>query len=180
MNDPKVNELLHTQRIDVEKLSQKELYDSFSALDGQMRVIYNFVLAYMDYVNERHNYTAEESLTMLEAHLLTQICDEPNTTVTALAKAWHRSTSATSQTIRNLIKKDLVYRENSKEDAKVFFLRPTEKGVRVSDAHKRYDTLDTVKTLKTLHHQLDDEEIDALFKGLSFYCQLLYQGKNHK
>lgn len=169
--------LLEAGHLEVAELPEGELYRKFEILNGQMQVVYDFVLAYMDYINERHNYTSEEELTMLEAHLLTDICDKPNMTVTSLARSWHRSISATSQTIRKLISKELVFRVNSKEDAKVFFLRPTSKGMRVSDAHKRYDTLDTIKTLKTLRHDLTYEELDALFKGLKVYCKLLYKGK---
>lgn len=177
MESKKLKALLEAGRLDVDALSTAELYDTFEVLNGQMQIVYDFVLAYMDYINERHNYSSEEELTMLEAHLLTEICDKPNMTVTSLARNWHRSTSATSQTIRKLINKELICRVNSKEDAKVFFLVPTEKGVRVSDAHKQYDTLDTIKTLKTLRHELSDEELDSFFKGLRVYCALLYKGK---
>lgn len=50
--------------------------------------LYRFVLTYNDYMNTRHSYTEEEALTTLEAHLLTDICDYPDSTVTKLANAW--------------------------------------------------------------------------------------------
>ena len=113
------------------------------------------------------------NLTMLEVHLLTDICDLENSTVSSLAAAWGRSVSATSQTVRRLMAKDLVTRENAPENGKVFYLHPTPKGLRVSDEHKRYDTEDTIKTVKRLMKKLGFEEIEIMFKALDCYGELL-------
>ena len=166
-------ELLDRGHIDIEALAVDELDQAFEYLNKMMLGVYHFVLNYNDYINTRHCYTEEEALTTLEAHLLTDICDIPDSTVTNLANSWNRSVSATSQTIRKLIQKDLITRENSKNDAKIFYLRPTEKGICVSNAHKRYDTLDIIKTLKRLRHSLTMEEIDAMLKGLDAFTELL-------
>jgi DNA-binding MarR family transcriptional regulator len=160
-------------RIDIGKMPADELNESFNFLNSYMNVIYSFVMKYYEYMNTRHPYTPEYALTTLEAHLLTDICDYPDYTVTSLANAWNRSISATSQTIRKLMQKGLIHRENSTDDAKVFFLRPTAKGTLVSEAHKRYDTLDTLKTIKRLSHTLAAEEIAAMFKGLEAFNELL-------
>lgn len=161
---------------DVGAMSQEELYRSFAHLDEKMNIIYRFVLGYNDYINMRHNYTSEAELTMLEAHLLTNICDNPNCTVTGLAANWNRSVSATSQTVRRLMAKELVVRENAPDNGKVFYLKPTEKGIRVSDCHKRYDVEDTIKTVKSLLHTLSFEEIETMFKALGQYVELLQGG----
>lgn len=165
--------LLNSGHIDIDSLSIDELNRTFEYLNKKMTGIYHFVLNYNDYIYTRHHYTKEEALTTLEAHLLTDICDYPDSTVTSLANSWNRSVSATSQTIRKLIKKDLIIRENSKNDAKIFFLRPTEKGVSISNAHKRYDTLDIIKTMKCLRHTLTVDEIESMFKGLEAFTVLL-------
>ena len=88
---------------DVRGMSQEELYRSFHTLDQNMSFIYRFVLHYNDYINTRHDYTSEASLTMLEVHILTDICDQNNPTVSGLAAAWGRSVSATSQTVRRVL-----------------------------------------------------------------------------
>lgn len=172
--------LLEGGYIEIDCFTEEELNQLFQILNEKMQIIYDFVLGYMDYINERHNYSSDEKLTMLEAHLLTDICDAPNMTVTTLAHAWHRSTSATSQTIHKLIKKELIERVNSKEDAKVFFLKPTKKGLHISNAHKRYDSLDIIKTFKSLKHDLSPEELDTMFKGLEVYTKLLHKSKISK
>jgi len=165
--------VLEFGHIDIDSLSLDELNQAFEFLNREMLVIYHFVLNYSDYINSRHYYTAECALTTLEAHLLTDICDYPNSTVTSLAKSWNRSVSATSQTIRKLMQKDLVTRENSKDDAKIFYLIPTEKGIYVSNAHKRYDTLDIIKTMKRLLKTLTIDEIQTMNKGLNAFTELL-------
>ena len=165
---------------DVDAMTQPELYAAFAALNDKMNTIYQFVLGYNDYINTRHNYTSEAALTMLEAHLLTDICDHPDCTVTMLAEAWGRSTSATSQTVRRLMAKDLVVRENAPHNGTIYYLRPTEKGVRVSDQHKRYDTGDTIKTIKRLLKTLTFEEIETMFKGIDAYAALLKEGPRTK
>jgi len=173
-------ELMSRERLDVDALSPEELNKTFDFLNKRMLAVYHFVLSYNDYINTRHPYTEEKALTTLEAHLLTDICDCPNSTATRLANAWNRSLSATSQTIRKLIQKGLITRENSKNDAKVFYLHPTEKGRSVSDAHKRYDTLDTIKTIKRLRRALSEHQINDMFKALEAYGSLLLKKKEPK
>lgn len=160
----------------VREMSQEELYRSFHTLNQNMNSVYKFVLEYNDYINTRHNYTSEASLTMLEAHILTDICDFEKSTVSSLAASWGRSVSATSQTVRRLMAKGLVTRENAPDNGKVFYLHPTEKGLRVSDEHKRYDTEDTIKTVKRLMKKLRFEEIEIMFKALDCYGELLREG----
>ena len=165
---------------DVEGMTQEELYRSFQVLDEKMNIIYQFVLGYNDYINMRHNYTSEVELTMLEAHLLTNICDHPGSTVTSLASAWGRSVSATSQTVRRLMAKDLVTRENAPDNGKVFYLHPTEKGLRASDQHKRYDVEDTIKTVKRLLKEMPFQEVETMFHSLERYVSLLQEGSRKK
>ena len=169
--------LLESGYIDIESMSTSILAQSFEFTNERMMIVYDFVLNYIEYMSTKHFYTQNDALTTLEAHLLTDICEFPNLTVTSLANSWTRSVSATSQTIRKLIQKDLVTRVNSKEDAKVFYLEPTEKGIQVSMAHKGYDVLDTVKTFKSLLKTLTIDEIETMFKGLEAFTMLLKKAR---
>jgi len=161
------------KHVDVDAMSAEEINEIFKILNAKMIPFYRFIITYNEYMNTRHSYSVNEPLTTLEAHLLTDICDYPNSTVTSLAAAWNRSVSATSQTIRKLIQKELVVRENSKEDAKKFYLHPTQKGLELSEKHKRYDVLDIIKTIKCLKRSLTEEELTGLFKGIQVYEDLL-------
>jgi len=169
----KFSDLREKRRWDVEGMSQEDLAASFAVTDEKMNIIYKFVLGYSDYVNRRHTYTSKIDLTMLEVHLLTDICDEEGQTVTKLAKKWNRSVSATSQSVTQLIKKGLVERVNSAENRKVFYLVPTSEGRVVSDEHKRYDVLDTIKTVRSLMKTMDYETIEEAFRVLDRYNELL-------
>ncbi len=165
---------------DVESMSREELDRSFHVLDDKMNIIYQFVLAYNDYINTRHNYTSEVALTMLEVHVLTHICDHPGSTVTSLATAWGRSVSATSQTVRRLMAKDLVTRENAPDNGKIFYLHPTEKGLRASEQHKRYDVEDTIKTVKRLLRVSSFHAVETMFSTLDHYVELLRTASKEK
>lgn len=170
-------ELMDAGIINIDDLSQEEKGHLFHMLDKLMHIVYDFVFSYTDYMNKRRNYTDTDKLTMLEVHLLTSIAEQPHQTVTILARKWNRSVSATSQTIRKLLKKDLIIRTNSPDDAKVYFLDVTPRGREVSEAHKTYDIIDTLKTLKTLRHTLSVEEIDTFFKGMEAYNNLLRKSR---
>lgn len=174
------SDISKNQYWDVDGMSREELYHSFGVTDERMNIIYQFVLGYNDYINRRHNYSSKVDLTMLEVHLLTMICDQENCTVTNLAAAWNRSVSATSQTVRQLIKKDLVVRKNSPENGRIFFLCPTPQGILVSDAHKRYDVLDTIKTIKHLLKDTTIEELQGFFKVLERYNTILHRSTGGK
>lgn len=166
---------LENGHIDVDGMSIEDLDETFEFLNGQMMIIYDFILTYNEYFNRRHDYTGNEQLTSLEAHLLTDICDYPKSTVTSLATAWNRSVSATSQTIRKLIEKGLVTRKNSEKDKKIFHLYATKRGKEISDNHKRYDVLDIIKTVKTLKRNVTLDEIETSMKVLAEYTKLLHK-----
>lgn len=135
--------------------------------------VYDFVLAYANYFNERKDYGSGPKLTLVEVHILTQIHDNPGTTVTEIAKIWNRTTSAISQTVRKLMKQDLVYRENSTSDGKVFHLYTTEFGKETSMAHKRYDNEDITNATKILLEKFSIEELVKFSKICSCSYDIL-------
>lgn len=155
-----------------------EVNELFEKLSKNANVLYNFVLAYTDYINTKRDYGTNEELSMMEAHVLTDISDNPGITVTELSKTWDRTTSAISQTVRKLIKKDLVYRINSKEDAKIFFLYPSEKAKAFSVAHKKYDNINIVETNKHLLKKFTMEDLCIFHNIMDEYTKLLKQNKH--
>lgn len=150
----------------------------YNRINEHVNVLYDFVLTYSDYMNTKKDYGSGENLTMNEAHVLTDIADNPGITVTELSKLWGKTTSALSQTVRKLINRELIYRVNSKEDAKVFMLYPTQRAIEFSLAHKRYDILDIIKTTKRLMRKFTDEELMIFHNVMEEYTKLLEQRKN--
>ncbi|MDO4594226.1 MAG: MarR family transcriptional regulator, partial [Tissierellia bacterium] len=72
---------------------------------------------------------------------------------------------------------EMVIRKNSKEDAKIFHLMPTELGKKVALNHKRYDNVDIVKTKKKLLKEFSVDELVAFDKICKIYTDILRE--NH-
>ncbi|HCO18249.1 MAG TPA: MarR family transcriptional regulator [Tissierellales bacterium] len=173
MDKKLMESLVRSQKLDVFSMPAEEVDMLFSQINEEMLKIYKFVLTYNDYMNSGHEYSDGIPMSMMEAHILTDICDNENMTVTTLAENWERSKSATSQTVRKLMSKGLIQRKESEDSGKVFHLSPTERGKKISDDHKRYDVLDTIKTLKVLNRELSVDEILIMFNSLELYKTLL-------
>lgn len=147
--------------------------DSFHTLNERHNNIYQFVIQYSDYIFSTHDYGEGIPLTMIEAHTLTYIEDNPGVTVTKLAAYWNRTKGALSQTVRRLEEKALVEKRKEAGNAKNLHLYPTELGIRLSKAHKLYDTIDIAKTMGELREECTAEEIDHFYKVISVYNKVI-------
>lgn len=178
--EKKIREIYNNKIIDkwIEPDAPKEETDeNYKDLNLVMDSMYRFVLSYSNYFNQRRDYGAGPELTMVEVHILTNISDNPGTTVTAIAKDWNRTTSAISQTIRKLLKQKLITRENSEENGKIYYLYTTELGEEVTLAHKRYDNIDILKTNKKLLETLTVDDLISFDKVCRLYNDLLTSAK---
>lgn len=153
--------------------SQKEVDRKYQELSKLLDPMYDFVLAFSNYYNTRRNYGLGPDLTMIEVHILTQIADNPGITVTELANNWNRTTSAISQTVRKLMKQDLVYRENSKVNGKIFHLYTSQAGNDLALSHKKYDNVDNLKTRKKLLETFTVDELVAFDNICKAYTDIL-------
>jgi DNA-binding MarR family transcriptional regulator len=147
--------------------------EQFRLLDKRHNNIYQFVILYYNYIISKHDYGTGESLSMIESHTITYIEENPSTTVSELAQFWNKTKSAVSQTVTKLIDKGYIVRKQSEESARVYHLFVTEKGLKLSKAHKLYDTVDIAKTIGQLLETRTTEEIETFFKVLHDYIPLL-------
>lgn len=152
----------------------------YKELSKLLDPMYDFVLAFSNYYNTRRDYGFGPELTMIEVHILTQISDNPSITVTELAKTWHRSTSAISQTVRKLMKQDLVYRKNSKTNGKIFHLYTSDLGDKLALSHKKYDNIDILKTRKELLKEYSVDDLVAFDNICESYTKLLRRNDDKK
>ncbi|WP_306047000.1 MarR family winged helix-turn-helix transcriptional regulator [Nioella sp. MMSF_3534] len=76
-------------------------------------------------------FLRETGCRIRELRVLRLVDDSPGTTFAEILKSTGLERSLTSRIIQSLLGADLIYRENSPEDARVFFLRTTEKGKQV-------------------------------------------------
>ncbi|MEX6493203.1 MarR family transcriptional regulator [Fusobacterium animalis] len=170
------DEILNTK---IEANEDEKLINSrYKKLNGIMEAMYDFVLAYSNYYSIRRDYGTGEKFTMIEIHILTEICDNSGITVTELAEKWCRTSSAISQTVKKLIKWGFVNRISNENNGKIFHLSITEKGKELALIHKRYDNLDIVKTKKKLLKKFTIEELIAFDKICKEYTNILRYKKD--
>ena len=151
--------------------SKEEIDRVYAHLSPRVEKLYDFIMAYSDYINRPRDYGTGLLINMVEVHILTIIEDHPGITISILAKKWKRTKSAISQNVKKLEAKGLVYRVRDGEDAKIFHLYPTDEGVRLSTAHKLYDNVNILQAQNDLLRSCTPEEIDAFYKVLDTYCK---------
>lgn len=149
------------------------LDQTFKALNERHNSIYQFVMRYNEYILSLHDYGEEIPLTMIEVHTLTYIEENPGVNVTRLARYWNRTKASLSQTVSHLAELGLVLKTKKEGNAKNVCLYATEKGIRISKAHKLYDTLDIAKTMGELQKECSIEEIEAFYKVISVYNKII-------
>ena len=110
-----------------------------------------------------------------EAHLLTEIADNPGVTTTQLAGRWRKTTAAISQTVTKLENKGMVERRRAGENALHVLLYPTQSGTIMSDAHKNFDIHSVHTTLEWMRDSCTEEEIRSFFKVLDIYIDILHR-----
>ncbi|MGL5123031.1 MAG: MarR family transcriptional regulator [Fusobacteriaceae bacterium] len=155
------------------KYNAEIIDDTFYILNERHNNIYQFVIQYNDYILSTHDYGEKIPLTMIESHTLTYIEDHPGIKISELATYWNKTKGAISQTVSRLEKWGLVIKEKQNGNLKNIHLYPTEIGVKLSKAHKIYDTTDIAKTMEELKKECSIEEIDNFFKVISVYNKII-------
>lgn len=136
-------------------------------------ILYEFVLKYGSIMYVSKDYGTGDRLNMIEAHLLTNIEENPGITGTELAKMWNRTKGAISQQIKKLIARGFVYGEKQPNNAKNIGLYVTSKGMEISLNHKLHDYADITQTVKDLSKTCTMEEITTFYKVMREYSKLL-------
>ncbi|CAM3332905.1 MarR family winged helix-turn-helix transcriptional regulator [Vagococcus fessus] len=145
----------------------------FRDLNNRHNNIYQFVMLYYNYIISKHDYGTGDLVSMIEAHTITYIEENPGTTVSELAVYWKKTKGAISQTVTKLVEKGFVKKEQSPDSAKTYLLYVTEEGFKLSKAHKMYDIIDIAKTLDQLLETCSVDEIESFFKVIKEYRILI-------
>ncbi|MGX7058430.1 MarR family winged helix-turn-helix transcriptional regulator [Vagococcus humatus] len=156
-----------------EKKKVPSIDDQFKLLNDRHNNIYQFVMLYYNYIISKHDYGTGDVVSMIEAHTITFIEENPGTTVSELATYWNKTKGAMSQTITKLVDRQLIEKRQSVDNAKIQHLFVTEQGLKLSKAHKLYDTIDIAKTMEQLLEHCSVEEINAFFKVIKEYIILI-------
>lgn len=120
--------------------------------------------------NIPRTYGTTDVLYMAEVHLLRDINNMENATVTRLAESHRKSKSAMTQLVNKLEKKGLV-KKCRNQGSRHIFLTPTEKGKLVAKYH---DTLDAKEYSQLLMNLTDYTEEE--FEKITRFIQIIIDG----
>lgn len=136
---------------------------------------FEFTMRYYGFSSVPKDYGTGEEYSLAEAHGVTFIEEHPGITVTEMAEAFGRTKSAISQNIKQLERKGLVYKLESKENKKKNHLFVTPKGRQLSMAHKNYDIVHTMKFIEQLKGIFSEEELDCFFRVMRARVDLMHK-----
>ncbi len=155
-------------------LNELEKDEIIRRYNGKANLLYRFVMLYGDYTAEAKDYGTGELATMVEVHTLGAIEERPGVNASELALMWNRTKGAISQTLTKLEKKGYITRAKQEGNAKTVMLHPTEKGARLSQAHKLYDSVEIANTIEELKRKgCSERDIETFFRVVSKYAEIL-------
>lgn len=178
-----VCDLVHRNCLEngVEKEQSEEVLQlTYNELNNEEKKVYRFVSVYQKLLNQHNSYGTDITLTVVEAHTLSEIDDTPGITVTQLAQHWYKTLGAISQTIRKLEEKGLIYKKQDKNNEKIMHLFVTDSGKQLSSSYKAYD----IERIKSVHEELSvgytEEELSGFYNILETYTDYVVQRGNEK
>ena len=161
------------QEIKLTAKRKKQIDAEYNRLNSSALELYEFVMRYNKYIYQARDYGNGDEIRMVEVHTLAMIEDNPGISVSELAKRWKRTKGTVSVNIGALEKRGYIRREKDPENARVARLYPTQKGRELSTMHKMYDNREIVETRKRLREGCTQEELDAFYKAVHLYLDLL-------
>lgn len=148
---------------------------SYKKLSSKADLVYSFVCLYNQYIHSSHNYGGHYNFTMMEIHTLSYVEDNPGITSTELAKMWHKTKSAVSQTVKKLVEHGYLMRQTTDSNNKTVHLYVTPAGEQISQIHKHYDVEDITQTNDFLVGRCGQQAVDNFYTVLQEYLGLLQE-----
>jgi DNA-binding MarR family transcriptional regulator len=141
-----------------------------------VNVLYRFVSLFSSYENTPRDYGTGEDITMTEMHVLASIETHPEITGTELAAMHLCTTSAISQVLKKLEDQGYIVKMTSKANSKKKALYVTAEGKKICRFHEDFDLKTLVKTYHYLRRDCEAEEIQAFFKVMQVYNNIMEAG----
>lgn len=110
-------------------------------------------------------------LSIIEMHTIEAIGMYYDHTSSEVAKKLNITAGTLSVAINNLVKKDYVIRKRMEDDRRVIKLGLTKKGKLVYRLHEKFHR----EMVKRTINGMDDEEVDALLRGLTNLHNFLFE-----
>ena len=143
----------------LDQLDENQLESLYTDLNTFNDYVYNFVVNYHKSIYKSKDYGTGITLSMLEAHLITDISNTPGITANMLARKWDKTSAFISQSLKKLEELNLIYREVNEENRKYYNLYITDKGRKFDLAHKKYDVKSIIKTNRELMKKFPIEDL---------------------
>jgi len=121
------------------------------------------------------DYGTGVKYTPIEVHMLKYIINHPGKSTTELSRDWDKTKAAMSQMMKKLEQKGLVHYKAAPDSEKKQLYYATEKGLKLNEAHSRYDTKVFGKTLELLKEKCSKDDIEQCFHVLEEYIQCARQ-----
>ena len=144
--------------------------DRFSAFAAMMDTLFEF--STVSGVNQSipRTYGTEDVMYMAEVHLLRDIRDTENASVTSLAEAHGKSKSAITQLVNKLEKKKLL-KKGSMPGSRNILLSLTDKGYTVAEYHDEFDKAEYSNILAGLPDYSEED-----FRKITDLMQIIIDG----
>lgn len=140
---------------------------------NNMEKIFN---SYAGYKQIQRKYSEDGNIFFeKEVHLLKEIIENPNETITTIAEKTMRTKSSVSQVVKRLIEKELLKIEKDLSDKRKINFIPTEAGKKLYEAHEYYDSKMAV-LLSNFLKEYSNEEIEKFLQILKKYHEYMKQG----
>lgn len=140
--------------------------DVLVQLDQYVKALYKYQTVMNEYASISKEYGPGLFMTETEAHTLGFIAGEEGMTSKRLGEITNRSKSTTSQIVKVLTEKGLIYRRVNPENKREQLLYLTEKGKVANSQHQAYDHTTMYSVLEKLREHCTEEEMKAFFKVL--------------
>ena len=137
-------------------------------------------------VGDLHNeklhvdYGTGEKFTSSIVHMLSYIVNNPGISVTRLARETGKTKGAISQTVRQLLDKGLLRKEDNPSNDRSIMLYATDEGMNLHNHHKAYDTVDFGRSYKALIEIYGADEVNNAIGILETWVSLRRKTLNAK
>ncbi len=136
-------------------------------------LLFDFAVAYADNANLTRSFGGEGEYSPTEVHMIARIAENPDITVTELARRSNRTKGAVSQVVKRLEEKGLVEKRKAEVNCSRTLLRATEAGLRLNQYHlehyrKRIEVLESA-----LEARAGREALDQFYDVLAHLYELM-------
>lgn len=146
--------------------------DVLNMLDRYVQALYKYQTVMNEYASISKEYGPGIYMTETEAHTLGYIAREEGMTSKRLGEITNRSKSTTSQIVKVLTMKAMIYRKVNPDNKREQLLYLTEKGKVANAQHQAYDHTTMYSVLEKLRQHCSEEELTAFFKVLELRTEM--------